>query len=184
MSSKGSKTSIVLSDGASVDILGSYDSVTIPAIAKSLAGIPRFLNHLEHPISVAQHSVLVSRASRHRLAGLLHDAHEALITDMPGPVKEAFDEICPNAWHVFEGYVATKIRKRFGVPVQMPDDVHAADIAIREMEVYHGTRHGKTFVYLGLNPNIGKNPDLWDGVWDEDTARRLFILEARMLGAY
>lgn len=61
-------------------------------IAHHLATINRFTGACKEPYSVAQHSIFVSQllqpiSPRLGLLGLMHDAHEAYLNDMPRPVK-------------------------------------------------------------------------------------------------
>jgi hypothetical protein len=68
--------------------------VSIADIAHALAAVNRFNGHTSTPYSVAQHSVLVSRqlddyGAAIALVGLLHDASEAYLGDIPRPLKKA-----------------------------------------------------------------------------------------------
>jgi uncharacterized protein len=74
------------------------EDVCIDDIAHALAGVNRFNGHTRVPYSVAQHSVLVSQQLYDHgldleLIGLLHDASEAYLGDVPRPLKvtEAFE---------------------------------------------------------------------------------------------
>ena len=69
-------------------------------IAYALSMQCRFNGHIKQFYSVAQHSVYVSRAAGYtnvpqaRLWGLMHDASEAYIGDMPTPVKKWLPDFC------------------------------------------------------------------------------------------
>ena len=128
---------------------------------------------------------MVSRLCKQcKRAGLLHDAHEALIGDLPGPVKHAFEVMFPETWSVFEGMVAAKVRARFGVPKRIPEMVHEADMFMRQVEVYHCSRNGSQYMKLGLTPDSGYGRMQWDGIWDATRAKREFLTEAKLLGVY
>lgn len=64
-------------------------------IAHSLANIPRFNGHGLAFLSVAQHSVFVSKkvSSENALLGLLHDAPEAYLHDISSPVKALLGDV-------------------------------------------------------------------------------------------
>jgi uncharacterized protein len=64
------------------------DDIRIIDIVFGLSNIPRFAGQVEF-YSVARHSIEVCEMlpDEHKLAGLLHDASEAYIGDMPSPIK-------------------------------------------------------------------------------------------------
>jgi hypothetical protein len=88
--------SIVTFLGLQVPLLNpKAHDIQLRDIAHHLATINRFSGAAQLPLSVAQHSCLVAEilergmTPRHALLGLLHDAHEAYLQDMPTPVKVA-----------------------------------------------------------------------------------------------
>jgi len=101
-------------------------SIIIQDIAHSLSMQCRFSGHVKKFYSVAQHSVLVSYLcdEKDRLWGLLHDASEAYLVDVPRPLKHSgkFD-----AYIEFETVMQAAICKRFGLPEKEPSSVKTAD---------------------------------------------------------
>lgn len=93
------------------------DDVDIEDIAHALAHVCRYGGHVRRFYSVAEHSVLVSRAVGARdpalaLAALLHDAAEAYLGDVPRPIKTGLDMA---GWHAAERRLEDAIGVRFGV---------------------------------------------------------------------
>lgn len=86
-------------------------------IAHALGMICRFGGHLSRFYSVAEHSVLVSRAvdRRYALRGLLHDAGEAYVGDMVRPLKRSMSAYCTA-----EERVMAAICEKFGIPAKAP----------------------------------------------------------------
>lgn len=69
-------------------------------VARGLSNHRRFAGQTEPPVNVAQHSVNVARqvernghGPRHQLYGLLHDAAEAYIGDVPRPIRRHIAEM-------------------------------------------------------------------------------------------
>lgn len=109
---------------------GDFD---IGDIAHALAHLCRFGGHSRTFYSVAQHSVLVSFFCDPVDArwGLLHDATEAYLVDLPTPVKrsrgmERYTEI--------ELTAMTALAEQFGLPGTVPVSVKRADDAILTAE--------------------------------------------------
>lgn len=65
------------------------EDFAIEDIATGLAREPRWNGQTDNTYSVAEHSVLVARLLpvEYQLVGLLHDASEAYMKDLPGPIK-------------------------------------------------------------------------------------------------
>ena len=102
------------------------DAIVIQDISHSLSLQCRFSGHSKSFYSVAQHSVLVSYECDpgEELWGLLHDASEAYLVDIPKPLKASgkFD-----AYLEFEKNMMKAICNRFGLDVQEPSSVKKAD---------------------------------------------------------
>ena len=98
----------------------------IEDIAHALSNQCRFSGHVKKFYSVAQHSVLVSFNCDpvFALQGLLHDASEAYLLDIPSPFKST---------SIFEEYkkkekaVQSLIYKRFNVPIDEHPSVKDSD---------------------------------------------------------
>lgn len=101
-------------------------TISIEAIAHSLALTCRYGGHCAWHYSVAQHSVLVSRLCDKADAkwGLLHDAAEAYIGDMVKPLK---DTPALAAYCDIEDRHVAAICRRFGLAGTEPESVLVAD---------------------------------------------------------
>jgi len=98
--------------GEPVDLLDpdpAHPAFSIEEIAGRLSREYRYSNSCRY--TVAQHSVIVSRLceENYKLSGLLHDAPEAFIRDLPRPVKE----LSPG-YKAVESSLETAIEKRYG----------------------------------------------------------------------
>jgi len=119
--------------GRRLDLLDpSPMDIEIADIAHGLARVARWNGQTlgEHPMSVAQHSVVVEEIVAHispgidacwRLAALLHDAAEYVIGDMISPFKAALG----LNYEAFEDRLASAIHIRFGLPAQIPGEIKA-----------------------------------------------------------
>lgn len=106
-------------------------SFDIEVIAHALSNICRYGGHCDFFYSVAEHSVLVSKVVPPELAlcGLLHDASEAFVGDMPSPLKA----MC-QSYRTIEDKVQSAIAERFGLPYPFPHEVHIADKELYKAE--------------------------------------------------
>ncbi len=103
----------------------------IEDIAHALAKEQRFGNHLKRYYSVAQHSYYVQTdcSPVNKLAGLLHDASEAYLKDIPKPIKD----LLPG-YKKLEKKVMECIALKFGFKYPLPKEVHEIDKKYLEWE--------------------------------------------------
>lgn len=120
--------------------------VEIVDIAHALSNLCRFAGHTRVFYSVAEHSVRVARIvpEELRLQALLHDAAEAYIVDMPGPIKHAF-----VGYHEVEVALLHAIGERFGVSLHpMAPEIQRADrilLATEGRDLLHHPADGEWF---------------------------------------
>jgi len=157
------------------DIFNPYKyPIKIEDIAHGLAFTCRFRGFTSRYYSVAQHSYNVSvlleawgYPIRVQLAGLLHDASEAYMGDMPTPHKEQFAEFTD-----IEKHLQNVIFARFGLERHNRFPVHDAD---------HLMLHEEAKVLLPT-PTWAKEqpearPDVVDlSSWGCEMARRIFLI--------
>lgn len=104
------------------------DEVFIEDIAHSLSLQCRYAGHCLRFYSVAEHSVLMAswlmkrHGAKAGLWGLLHDASEAYLVDVPRPVKPYL-----TGYKAAESRVMAAVCDRFGLAHEMPPEVHEAD---------------------------------------------------------
>jgi hypothetical protein len=101
--------------------------ILLPDIAHALSNQCRFGGHVREFHSVAQHCVEAANLLRMegpyiQLAGLLHDATEAYLVDVPKPIKYRLPEYIKAEERLMEA-----IAKKFGVPLNYFDMVHDSD---------------------------------------------------------
>lgn len=108
------------------------EDIEIEDIAHALSNICRFGGHCQSFYSVSQHSVLVSKCCdpRDALIGLLHDSPESLLVDLPRPIKHAMRKLGNTFFDDCEAKLMAAIAKRFGLPPEIPESVHAADLKL------------------------------------------------------
>lgn len=138
-------TWMITATGGTYDLLNlDADAVGIQDIAHSLAQLNRYTGACARPYSVAEHSLLVVEIMERELsitdpaalmAGLLHDAHEALVADVSSPMKAALAQLAEldgrkaSDWARIEDMHARLIRRRFGVAQASEQHAHAISSA-------------------------------------------------------
>jgi hypothetical protein len=128
--------------GRTVTLLGPGPiAISIRDIAAHLSKICRFAGATDRFYSVAQHSVLVSNlcfdlGPDAALHGLLHDAHEAYIGDMPQPAKLAMARMLGSQTlsplddlkHRLDRAIAEHIGLSYPVSPQIRAAIHHGDL--------------------------------------------------------
>lgn len=118
----------------------SPEDVDLVDIANALARQCRFLGHVSGFVSVGEHSLVVSRLLEERgespliqATGLLHDASEAYLGDISGPLKRlpAFD-----GYREVEEHVERVIAAKYGLPFPYPPIVKVCDNESADLEMY------------------------------------------------
>jgi len=160
--------------------------IEIDDIAHGLARVPRWNGQTKgaHIFSVAQHSLVVEDiarvlkpdlADRWRLAILLHDAPEYVVSDLISPFKHMLG----GNYKVVETRLMHAIHLRFGLPPELPE-VHRklmkrADQAAAYMEATQlaGFDHAEAQKYFGRPVGIPANLDLTP--WPADKAEKRFL---------
>jgi hypothetical protein len=98
-------------------------------LAAHLAKINRFAGATTVPYSVAQHSVLVAtmlwdRGPEAALYGLLHDAHEAFLGDIPRPARRAIAALWGGTFDspidMLSRIIDHAIHRAHGLPFRLP----------------------------------------------------------------
>lgn len=151
-----SRSSIPLTGGRSFDILCPESSdFGIEDIALGLSNICRFTGQVPEFYSVAQHSVLVSKAvpDEHAFAGLMHDAAEAFIGDVAKPLKVLLPE-----YAAIERRVEAAVFERFGLRLPLHPCIKEADrILLRtELRDLFGRSDPNCPYSAGISPLNGK----------------------------
>lgn len=123
---------ILLQSGHFFNFLAPADSViTAEDIAHGLSNESRFNGQTRCFYSVAQHSVEVSLlvAPEHAWAALFHDCSEAVMKDLPKPLKNLLPD-----YQALEQTVETAILAKFGIVMPLHPSIKAADLVMLATE--------------------------------------------------
>ncbi len=100
------------------------NAINIIDIAHSLSLSCRFNGHTRSHLSIAEHCYFTSTlcSPENALAGLLHDAAETYITDVPSPIKKFLSE-----FRNLDDRLTRAIFKRFGCTHPVPKEIKLLD---------------------------------------------------------
>lgn len=104
-------------------------SIVIEDIAHALSQICRFTGHTCCHYSVAEHSLRVSWLAEKKygrqfaLEGLLHDAAEAYVSDLNGPLKR----LVGDGYKKWEGIAEAAVANKFGFPASKTPEIKDCD---------------------------------------------------------
>lgn len=165
-------------------------------VAHPLSHQCRFAGHTTSHYSVAQHSrsvAILARQLAHengmpegvqiqaQMQGLLHDAHEAYVIDLPKPIR---DSVGFEAYRALEAKMFDTIMRLHGLPTTMMDVVRLADeiMLVSEAEHFWGKEACSTW------PGLPKHERRVKIEWQLPHEARIFFermyreLEARRTG--
>jgi 5'-deoxynucleotidase YfbR-like HD superfamily hydrolase len=147
--------------------------ISIFDIARSLSHLCRFLGHIDAFYSVAQHSVLVSQhvPEEDALWGLLHDASEAYICDLPAPIKRDPEM---GIYRLAEDRLVLAVCERYGLKPKMPASVMRADKVLLATE-FRDVTPVRDLDWI--EAECGEKP-LWDYTiqpWTPSVAQQAFL---------
>lgn len=137
------------------------DEVCIDDIAHALSMLCRYNGHCLKFYSVAEHSVHVAQWLFDNgypwetiLAGLLHDATEAYVADVPRPLKQSLP-----TYKDAENKVWRAIAARYGLDAELPAEVHEADNRILADEVQQNMKPMEW--HAGHDDPLGVELEFW-----------------------
>jgi len=113
------------------------EQIDIRDIAHSLAYTCRYTGHSKRFYSVAEHSLFVSYLAADPLAGLLHDASEAYITDIASPIKPYLQN-----YKDLEDMIMGRISAVFGFKYPLDEDIKDCDATQLKTEAKHLLKSG------------------------------------------
>jgi hypothetical protein len=151
------------------------EQICIEDIAHGLSLLCRFAGQCPYFFSVAEHSIYVadSLPDNLKLEGLLHDASEAYLADVPRPLKVGLSE-----YAAVEAAVEEVISVKFELVSPMPRRVKQADHALLKNEIFTFFGAERYFEDFG-EAYIGPGERLFG--FDPKTAERKFLQLYRQL---
>ena len=164
---------LCLQSGEPYYFLEQDNTISITDVAHSLSHQCRYNGHCDTFYSVAEHCTHLTRYSIVTGLGLgiakqclLHDAGEAILSDIPRPIKAHLPD-----YKVMEMRIDSQIREQFGLPEQLDPIVAELDFRILKDEK----------AQIMTNTKIAWECDEVDGLdivvqnWQPDQARFEFL---------
>lgn len=145
------------------------EDIPIEDIAHALSMNCRFNGHTRDFYSVAEHCIHVSNlvSEKNALWGLLHDATEAFVPDMPRPFKKVI-----QGFSEYEDKIGRAIANWYGLVWPMPEEVHIIDqhiVAIEADALFPNkpdwTRYYNKELFEEWDGPIPLPPDLAEQFW-------------------
>ncbi len=146
------------------------EEIFIEDIAHSLSMQCRYAGHSIRFYSVAEHSCMIAQyllplyGREVALWGLLHDASEAYLVDVPRPVKPYL-----AGYKDAEARVMAAVCDRFNLPRAMPKEVHEVDGRII------GDERANMAPCVAEWYATGEPLGIWLEYWTPDQAERWFL---------
>lgn len=159
------------------------NDVWIEDIAHALANQCRFSGHSRRHYSVAEHSIRVSMLLEEwgededvQLWGLLHDASEAYLVDLPTPLKT--HPAIGDGYRKAERTLMRVICARFSLPEREPERVRIADAVMLATEV-RDLMPGRREHWKGLVVKPHEEAIVWLGDPEREFLERFRTLDGR-----
>jgi hypothetical protein len=161
------------------------EEVCLEDIAHSLAQQCRFAGHTSEFYSVAQHCVRVAEKCppEDALWGLLHDASEAYLLDLPRPLRQ-LPELA--AYREAEAAVMRAVCTRFRLPEEQPGSVTRADhlLLVLEAQQFMAGECAERLKRWAVAEQLASTPSEKVVAWGPRRAKTEFLWMAHRLGAH
>jgi len=151
-----------------LEIERNINNICIEDIAHALSMICRFGGHCNNFYSVAEHSYHVSFFCNNQLEGLLHDAAEAYLFDIPKPLKQKLENFV-----LYEFQLQKIIYNYFNVKKYFSKQLENIDGAILKTERNYLMRKG--FYWSLDNFNNQSFLDVNIECWSPEIAEKKFL---------
>lgn len=152
------------------------DQICIEDIAHGLSLLCRFAGQCPNFFSVAEHCIYVANRLPNvlKLEGLLHDAAEAYLADIPRPLKVGLPE-----YYAVEARVEEVIAQKFDMAFPLPAEVKNADNDLLKNEILTFFGAQRYLEYFGEEFPTGVSEHLFG--FDPRTAESRFLIFYRNL---